>query len=418
MKKHSSAYNINFENLSLRILAIVLSIVAWASANVKAQNQQSRLVINDQLFINDDVESDSLIRGWHGGMTIHIDSTENGRFYRIEQPYLTTHDWDVQFAFVSEYDYQIGGEYTLEMDVRGSANTSLGTAFLALDDNKNYFNPGVFGEINVTTNWEHIKLTADCDLSPTQYIVSNIGHFLGTLNLDNIKVYCSAFYRDYDQHYDSLYYVRYFDDAEWQAIYVPFAMNYENWKNDFEIASIRGLKQYDIDGDGITDQTTLEIEKISNGDTKPNEPYLIRSLEIGSKTLALKDVIFCKTEEKSFCHYFSTNKFEIIGTYSMKTNKELEENNLYTPINGTLVHSSVEDNNLSPFRWYMSVTNAMGERQDVGIVQIKEIGQEMGITSIKINESHLKKCYTLDGGPAVRNTKGVVVKQDKVVFVR
>ncbi len=418
MRKYIPLYKNTFKKLSLLFFAIQFLCVVSFGNDVKAQNHQNKMVINDQLFIDDDVETDSLIYGWGGGMTIQIDSAEYSRYYHIVQPYVTPYDWEVQFAFVSKYDYQIGGEYTLEMDVKGSDNTSLRTAFLSLDENNEYFNPGVFGYVDVSTNWEHVKLTAQCDLSPTQFIVSNIGNFIGQLFIDNVKVYCSGFSRDYEHLYDSLCYVRDFDDSNWQAFYVPFAMNYEDWKTDFEIASILGIKQFDTDGDGIPDQTIMEIEKLNSGNINPNEPYFIRSLEVGCKTIKLKDSFFFRTDENTTNITYNNNKYEITGTYRMKTNEEMVDNLIYTPINGSVSIPSINQSNLSPFRWYMSVMDVDGMRQDVGIVQIKEIGQDLGISTLNIHDFQMNDVNTLYGTPADPKIKGLVVSRNKIFFVR
>ena len=53
-----------------------------------------------------------------------------------------------------------------------------------------------------------------------------------------------------------IYYTRYFS-TNWEAIYLPFSLKYEDWKDDFEVARINGIHQYDDNEDGDIDRTVL-----------------------------------------------------------------------------------------------------------------------------------------------------------------
>ena len=59
-------------------------------------------------------------------------------------------------------------------------------------------------------------------------------------------------------------YTRTFTNTSWQALYIPFSMSYEDWKDDFEVAYINSIHQYDKDDDGVIDETTMEVVKIKN----------------------------------------------------------------------------------------------------------------------------------------------------------
>ena len=56
-----------------------------------------------------------------------------------------------------------------------------------------------------------------------------------------------------DEDFDNLTYTRTFNNTNWQALYVPFEIPYENIKDDFEVAYINDTRQYDRDDDGYSD---------------------------------------------------------------------------------------------------------------------------------------------------------------------
>ena len=97
-------------------------------------------------------------------------------------------------------------------------------------------------------------------------------------------------------------YTRNFTNTNWQALYLPFSLKYEDWKDDFEIAYINAVCQYDNNNDGKIDQTVLEVVKINSGSTVPNTPYLIKSKEKGEKTenYQLQILLLCSFSQSSF----------------------------------------------------------------------------------------------------------------------
>ena len=82
----------------------------------------------------------------------------------------------------------------------------------------------------------------------------------------------------------------------WEPLYIPFSLKYEDWKDDFEIAYINAVHQYDTNDDGDIDKTVLEFVKIKSGTTYPNTPYIIRAKEKGKKTLSAKYVTLYESD--------------------------------------------------------------------------------------------------------------------------
>ena len=73
----------------------------------------------------------------------------------------------------------------------------------------------------------------------------------------------------------------------------------EDWKDDFEVAYINGVRQLDTNDDGIIDKTIMDVVKIKSGVTTPNTPYLIKSKTTGEKTISVNNATLHKSEEKS-----------------------------------------------------------------------------------------------------------------------
>ena len=70
--------------------------------------------------------------------------------------------------------------------------------------------------------------------------------------------------------------------GDWESICLPFSLEYKDLKDDFEVARINGIHQYDDNDDGNIDRTILEFVKMKNDDSviEPNTPYLIKAKSI------------------------------------------------------------------------------------------------------------------------------------------
>ena len=219
-------------------------------------------------------------------------------------------------------------------------------------------------------------------------------------------------------------YSRNFTNVNWQAIYLPFSLKYEDLKDDFELAYINTVRQYDRDKDGVIDETAMEIVKMKSGSTAPNRPYLIRAKSKGEKTITVKDVTVSASENKSIDCSTTIAKYTIIGTYSPIPSETMIANNYYGMGGGELIQSD-GSNGLKPFRWYMKVESRDYSKYDVNnaakSITIKVIDEEetTGIANIqhllpdtqifdingrKVNENNLKP------GIYVKNGKKFVVK--------
>ena len=201
-------------------------------------------------------------------------------------------------------------------------------------------------------------------------------------------------------------------------------MKYEDLKDDFELAYINTVRQYDRDKDGVIDETAMEIVKMKSGSTAPNRPYLIRAKSKGEKTITVKDVTVSASENKSIDCSTTIAKFTITGTYNEIPSETMIANDYYGMGGGKLIKSD-GSNGLKPFRWYMkvesrdyskySVKNAaktitikvLDEEETTGIAELQTANSNSSVYDIngrKVNENSLKP------GIYVKNGKKFVVK--------
>ena len=170
-------------------------------------------------------------------------------------------------------------------------------------------------------------------------------------------------------------YARTFKNTEWQPLFVPFAMDYKDWSDQFEIAEITGIIENGFDSaiEFYVIGTVLE----SGAKTEANTPYLIRAkssnadiakkLQIGKeKTLSSATDGIVKsipsTKNAGYTYNFVGQYTAARGTtgtnpkiaYNPGENKD-EYNFVMT--GGVLKHP--DDTNgakLGAFRWYLSIT--------------------------------------------------------------
>ena len=219
-------------------------------------------------------------------------------------------------------------------------------------------------------------------------------------------------------------YSRNFTNVNWQAIYLPFSLKYEDLKDDFELAYINTVRQYDRDKDGVIDETAMEIVKMKSGSTAPNRPYLIRAKTAGEKTISAKNTTIYAAEGGSVDCSTTIAKYTIIGTYSPIPSETMIANNYYGMGGGELIQSD-GSNGLKPFRWYMkvesrdyskySVKNAakaitikvLDEEETTGVAELQTANSNSSVYDIngrKVNEKALKP------GIYIKNGRKFVVK--------
>ena len=217
-------------------------------------------------------------------------------------------------------------------------------------------------------------------------------------------------------------YSRNFTNVNWQAIYLPFSLKYEDWKSDFEVAYINGAIQMDNDDDGEIDETVMEVIKLKKGSTKPNVPYLIRAKTTGEKTFSVKNTTVYAAEENSVDCSTTIAKFTFTGTYKTIPYETLIANKYYAMGGGELVISN--GSNLKPYRWYMKVDSHEYSTFDVNgakAITLKVLDDEetTGVNELRVTNEE-SPIYDLNGRKVSENNlkPGIYVKKGKKFIVR
>lgn len=223
-----------------------------------------------------------------------------------------------------------------------------------------------------------------------------------------------------DVDMEEITYTRTFSNTNWQGLYVPFTMEYSEWAADFDIARINDIHQFDDDDNGTIDRTELEVIKVTSGSIEANTPYLIRAKEAGEKTFTLANRTLYKAEEKSYTVSSWNTLFTFTGTYSGVTGSDMVSNAYYALGDGALRQAASTDNALSPYRWYVAITDRNGAQKGVNEVKLKVWGEdETGLTPLSVSpEEERTAVYDLSGRRVEKATKGLYIVNGKKVMVR
>ena len=212
----------------------------------------------------------------------------------------------------------------------------------------------------------------------------------------------------------------------WEPLYIPFSLKYEDWKDDFEIAYINGIHQYDTNDDGDIDKTVLEFVKIKSGSTYPNTPYIIRAKEKGKKTLYAENVtlyesdvnqIKCSTTAQEFIftgNYKKVSKMDLMAYYTNKYTMHLGDINYINLITG-----------VGAYRWYMEIKErdsayGINNNNTAKEISIRVVGEETtGIANIQ-HASPNSQTYDLNGRKVNENNlkPGMYVKNGRKFVVK
>jgi len=205
-----------------------------------------------------------------------------------------------------------------------------------------------------------------------------------------------------------LTYTREFTNTNWQALYVPFAMNYADWQADFDVARINNMHQYDDNQDGTVDRTELEVILLNEGSAiEANCPYLIRAKETGKKTITLTDATLEASAANSIDCSSVNTLYTFTGTYTGVPGADMVAGGYYALSGGELKQAASEAAGLGTFRWYMKAEsrNASAEplpaRMQVRVVD-PSAGGTTGIETATTPAPAAVEIYTMDGRKAGR----------------
>jgi len=227
-----------------------------------------------------------------------------------------------------------------------------------------------------------------------------------------------AYYNSYHKETNIITYTRTFNNTEWQALYIPFAINYDDWTEDFEVAKINDIHQFDVNEDGdfddAEDKTIMEMLKVNSGTLKANHPYMIRAKSIGEKTLTVENGTLMPTLENSIDCSSVERKYVFTGTYSGIKGEMMVSNKYYAMSGGNMKYSTNTANALKPFRWYMQIQDRDGQViEEASEIKVVVRGDEdWDITGIEeTNTDNGSFIVYSISGTLVRNVKATDINQ-------
>ena len=202
-------------------------------------------------------------------------------------------------------------------------------------------------------------------------------------------------------------------NGEWEAIYLPFAIDYDAISADFDLAEIDDIVQNDDNYDGVPDVTLLCIMGLREQMTTPNTPYLIRAKNAGIQTLDFADIMIYPTVVSSLDCSSTSIRYEFIGSYEALSAASLTER--YVIQNGELVKGA---SSLAPCRWYMTATarkGALNLPNRICIMPVEDVitGVEVPVETVKSQD-----IYTLDGRKVSHPSKGIYIMNGKKILMK
>ena len=229
-----------------------------------------------------------------------------------------------------------------------------------------------------------------------------------------------AFVNENDMPVNTLNYVRNFSNTNWRAFYVPFAINYDDIKDNFEVRRLEMAHETEK-ADGSV-EIKFDFMTIKDGQTlKANYPYLIKPKQAGEYTITVKNTTLKKTVSRSIDCSTVDNKFIFTGIYETVSGQEMVDNKYYAMNANKLQYATNPDKHaLNPFNWYMKIET----REDLSDVKFVfggdfEDEETTGITNIDNDQiNNDGNIYDLQGRRVLHPQKGslYIVNGKKVVY--
>ena len=223
-------------------------------------------------------------------------------------------------------------------------------------------------------------------------------------------------------------YTRTFNNTKWQALYIPFSLRYDDWKDDFDVAYINGIRQIDTNDDNVIDETIMDVYRIEEGSLIPNTPYLIRAKTTGEKTISVSNTALYPAKGNSIDCSTTIAKYIFTGTYETIPASTLIENEYYAMGGGSVIMTDGESD-LKPYRWYMkiearnpiyNVANTPNAAKAITINVIDEESEATGISQVSQNDKLTSQIYDLNGRVVNENAlkPGIYIKNGKKFVIK
>ena len=202
------------------------------------------------------------------------------------------------------------------------------------------------------TDFNYIKDFCGISGNDLELTVDNGKYIAKAVTLTDGEAYNSPV----DIEVKDLKYARTYAANKWQPLYVPFAMNVDQWTGKgLTVASINNFHETKLKS-GET-QVLFEVKKVTSGSLEPNIPYLILCDAEGEKQLELGTTTLFKEKDGTIDCHSVTRNYVFQGKYTTKNGFGASETAIYYGVkDGEMVQLTAEDE-IGPQNWYLTVTN-------------------------------------------------------------
>lgn len=242
--------------------------------------------------------------------------------------------------------------------------------------------------------------------------------------------------------YNIVIYIRNFKNTEWQPLYVPLEFVYDDWKDNFEIAKIKGIQENDNEFYAIADIVTDA--------TVPHGLYLIRAKTVGEHSITVSQSSRNDTDGDPLYKVYTTNRtigatepniavsesftsergtvYTFTGQYVATPLKEIDHTQApyrYAMSGGALKRpnpSSESGIPLGTFRWWLEVTP--GVNHQMAMINSARIKVEDDVTPVDDIVVDLNKVeglnlyYDLSGRVVEKPSNGIYIHKGKKMLVK
>ncbi len=218
------------------------------------------------------------------------------------------------------------------------------------------------------------------------------------------------------QKYKKIEYVRNFKNTNWQALYVPFAIDCDAISDEFQLAIIMDESEA-----AVTAQS-FEIMYAPEGYvTEPNTPYFIKALAAGEKRIVMEDenegVELYPAEVNTVECAFEDGKFVFTGTNAQFADMYRPDQSRYALSGGALCYASSASVKLGAQRWYLDIVSYGGRPQSA--ISVNAVDGTTGINEVKTDNGEVKAIYDLTGRRVAEMTvPGIYIVGGKKVLVK
>lgn len=222
---------------------------------------------------------------------------------------------------------------------------------------------------------------------------------------------------------EELSFIQTFSDRNWQSLYLPFEMQYDDWRDHFDIAKIDNIYSYDDDDDDIIDRIELKASVLRDGKSvKPNTAYLIKAKNADNNKIIIHDANLHQSTETSQNVTMISNIFRINGTYHTINN--ITGTGCFAVSDGKLKLVESQDDSIKPFHWYIEITNSDNTPAKFSNTVFDIIVTDSLATETKCIENNEldNRIFTIDGKGLDNNRiplkKGIYIFNNKKIVVK